>query len=206
MALVFQYGSNCAESQINGKDRLCGDAKFVAIAETVDGYRVAFDVWSTARGCAASDIIASPGNKVWGVLYDVPDFLIGRQTAAKHNRKSLDAIEGEGTNYARYSIPVKSTTGQTFTAITYRVIHPKSDLKTGLEYVGYIVSGLREHGVAEEYVAHVKATAIANNPTIAVQLEALYAKCRERRVAHIADIAIGFRHQRANVGGAAAIS
>ena len=30
MALVFQYGSNCSESQINSKDRLCDDAKFVA--------------------------------------------------------------------------------------------------------------------------------------------------------------------------------
>jgi len=38
MALVFQYGSNCLESQINGKDRLCGDAKFVGTAETVDDF------------------------------------------------------------------------------------------------------------------------------------------------------------------------
>jgi len=64
MALVFQYGSNCSESQINSKDRLCGDAKFVAIAETVDDYQLAFDVWSKKRGCAASDILPSPGNKV----------------------------------------------------------------------------------------------------------------------------------------------
>ena len=107
MALVFQYGSNCLESQINSKDRLCGDAKFIDIAETVDDFQLAFDVWSTNQQCAASDIVASPGNKVWGALYNVPDFLIGRKTAAAQNRKSLDAIEGEGANYKRETIAVR---------------------------------------------------------------------------------------------------
>src|SRR5580700_6751212 len=101
VALVFQYGSNCLDSQINSKDRLCGDAQFIDIAETLDDFQLAFDVWSTGRQCAASDIVSSPGSKVWGVLYDVPDFLIERKTAAAQNRKSLDAIEGEGTNYER---------------------------------------------------------------------------------------------------------
>jgi hypothetical protein len=33
MALVFQYGSDCSESQFNSQDCLCGEAKFVTIAE-----------------------------------------------------------------------------------------------------------------------------------------------------------------------------
>jgi hypothetical protein len=173
MALVFQYGSNCSESQFNSQDRLCGDAKFVAIAETVDDYQLAFDVWSTGRGCAASDIVPSPGNKVWGVVYDVPDFLMSRESARRQKRKSLDAVEGEGTNYTRQPIAVKSTTGELFNAITYRVIHPRAGLRTSIEYVGYIVHGLREHGVAAEYTAKVKAIAIANNPTITAEVNAL---------------------------------
>ena len=173
MALVFQYGSNCSKSQFNSEDRLSGDAKFVAIAETVDDYQLAFDVWSTGRRCAASDIVPSSGNKVWGVVYDVPEFLIARDTAAKHNRKSLDTIEGEGTNYPRHAITVKASTGQLLPAITYRVINPRPGLKTSLEYVGYIVRGLREHGVAEQYIDKVKAIAIANNQTIAAGIRAL---------------------------------
>lgn len=173
MALVFQYGSNCSESQFKRPDRLCGDAKFLTIAETVDDYRLAFDVWSTGRGCAASDIVACGGSKVWGVVYDVPDFLITRETAARHRRKSLDAIEGEGTNYARHPIVVKSATSEILTAVTYRVINPRSGLSTSLEYVGYIVSGLREHGVGEEYIAKVKAIAMVNNPPIATAVQTL---------------------------------
>jgi hypothetical protein len=49
-----------------------------------------------------------------------------------------------------------------------------SDLvRTNVEYVGYIVRGLREHGIAAEYIAKVKAIAIANNPTIAAAVNAL---------------------------------
>src|SRR6266853_5585244 len=99
MALVFQYGSNCLDSEINSKNRLCGDARFVDVAETVEDFELAFDVQSTGRGCAASDIVRKPGGKVWGVLYEVPDYLFDRQTAqAGGGRKSFDKIEGEGTN------------------------------------------------------------------------------------------------------------
>jgi hypothetical protein len=170
MALIFQYGSNCSERQINGTDRLRGDAKFVSVAQTVDDYQLAFNVYSKTRGCAASGIVPSLGNKVWGVLYEVPDFLIDRKTAAEHGRKSLDAIESEGKNYARCSVVVRSANGDIYTAITYRVINPGPDLKTSLEYVRHIVIGLREHGVFEDYVTSVKAVALSNNPTIAVQV------------------------------------
>ena len=79
MTLVFQYGSNCLDSEINSKDRLRGEAKFVDIAETVEDFELAFDVQSTKRGCAASDIVRKNGGKVWGVLYEVPDYLIDRE-------------------------------------------------------------------------------------------------------------------------------
>jgi hypothetical protein len=173
MALVFQYGSNCLGSQINSKDRLCGDAKFAGIAETVDDFQLAFDVWSNNRKCAASDIVVSPGSKAWGVLYEVPDFLIERKTASARNRKSLDAIEGEGANYKRETIAVRPENGLIVKALTYRVRNPKPNLKTSLEYVGYIVNGLRERGVCEEYIAQVKSLAAANNPTIAAQVKEL---------------------------------
>jgi gamma-glutamylcyclotransferase len=173
MALVFQYGSNCLQSQINAEDRLCADAKFIDIAETVDDFQLAFDVWSKHRKCAASDIIVSPGSKVWGVLYEVPDFLIERKTAAAQNRKSLDAIEGEGANYKRETIAVRRDNQQAVDALTYRVIDPKPGLKTSVEYIGYIVRGLREHGVPEPYISEVKRIGKANNPLIAKQVEQL---------------------------------
>src|SRR5262249_54041851 len=52
---LFQYGSNCDEARLNSSKRLDGAAKNPKLAETVDEYDIAFDVWSTTNGCAASD-------------------------------------------------------------------------------------------------------------------------------------------------------
>lgn len=53
MALVFQYGSNCSESQFNSPERLRGDAKFLAIAETLM-------TTSSPSMCGARDADARP--------------------------------------------------------------------------------------------------------------------------------------------------
>lgn len=173
MALVFQYGSNCSESEMNSDSRLCGDAKFLDIAETVEDYELAFNVQSTGRGCAASDIVKKAGGKVWGVLYEVPDYLLHRETAKASKRKSFDQIEGEGANYKREMIEVRRQSGAIATALTYIVRNPKPGLKTNGDYVGYIVRGLRDHKVPDEYIAKVKAIAVANNPGIAQEVQDL---------------------------------
>lgn len=173
MALVFQYGSNCLDSEINSKNRLCGDARFVDIAETVEDCELAFDVQSTGRGCAASDIVRKPGGKVWGVLYEVPDYLIERKTAKARGRKSFDQIEGEGTNYKRGTIRVCCPNGKIVSALTYTVKCPKVGLRTNIDYVRLIVHGLRDHKISDEYIAKVKVIAAANNPDIAAEVEKL---------------------------------
>lgn len=171
MALVFQYGSNCSDRQINSGDRLRGDARSVDIAETLEDFELAFDVQSAGRGCAAADIVRKHGGKVWGVLYEVPDFLIGRETAKAHGRRSFDAIEGEC--YKRETIKVRRQNGDIVPALTYTVKDPTPGLKTNIDYVRHIVGGLREHKVADEYIAKVKAIAAANNPDIAAEVEEL---------------------------------
>jgi hypothetical protein len=173
MTLLFQYGSNCDESQLNGDARLKGDALFISIAQTVEDYKLVFDVWSNGRNCAAADIVTSPGNKVWGVLYEVPDYLIERDSAHARGRTAMDDIEAEGKVYKRDTIAVRKPDGKIVTALTYRVIDPKDGLETGLDYVGYIVRGLRAHGVDEHYIAEVKQTAASNNPKIAEAIQKL---------------------------------
>jgi hypothetical protein len=173
MTLVFQYGSNCLDSEINSKDRLCGDATFVDIAETVDDFELAFNVWSNRRCCAASDIVRKPGSKVWGVLYEVPEYLIDRDRPEAGGRKSFDAIEGAGKNYRRENILVRRPNGNTLEALTYTVISPQTGLRTNLDYVCRIIRGLRERRVSDEYINKVKEIAAANNPDIADAVENL---------------------------------
>ncbi len=56
-------------------------------------------------------------------------------------------------------------------ALTYRLKSPQAGLKTNVEYVGYIVSGLRERSAPEDYIASFKAIASLNNPEIAASLD-----------------------------------
>jgi hypothetical protein len=170
--LVFQYGSNCLESEINGEDRLRGDARFVDIAKAAD-YELAFDVVNKNRGCAASDIVAKVGSTVWGVLYQIPDWLIDRSVAEAKGRRALDAIEGAGGNYEQRRIRVRRPNSRIEEAITYTVRRPMPGLKTGIDYVDLIVAGLREHNIDEKYIATVKAIASENNPEIAEDIRNL---------------------------------
>ena len=179
--LVFQYGSNCLDSQINSKERLRGDAQFVSIAETVEDYELAFDVFSNGRHCAAADIVRKPGGRVWGALYAIPAYLIGRESAAARGRRSLDAIEGEGTNYEQKEIAVRKPGGEIVTALTYTVRHPRAGITTAIDYVGFIIGGLRERGVPDDYIEQVKRIAAVNNPSLAPELQRLYGRISRLR-------------------------
>ncbi len=166
MARVFQYGSNTSEARINGLGRLKGDAKYLYNAETVQDYELDFTVWSETNQCAAVDIVLKQGSKVWGVVYDVPDYLIRRDTAKRRERKSLDAIEGEGTNYKRILIEVKKGDRKIVETITYVAKSKCAGLETSYEYVKHIIKGLEEHDIPESYVRKVKRKIVENNPDL----------------------------------------
>ena len=171
MAIVFQYGSNCLESEINSGKRLNGAAKFIDIAETVECYQLAFDVYSKKRNCAAADIVRSnKAKKVWGALYDIPDDLISRETAPP-GTNSLDAIEGEGKNYRRHWLLVQCPNGKKVATLTYVVQRPKKNVKrTSLEYVGLIITGLRQHNIPESYINEVKEIVKKHSPRLAKKI------------------------------------
>ena len=164
MALVFQYGSNMSVARLNGDDRLAGDATPVCVAMTVEHFELVFSVWSRSNNCAAADLLPSDaGRTVYGVLYEIPDFLLSRETAKERDRKSLDAIEGEGKNYVRSTIEVITNNGATVSAITYVVKNRQTNLKTSAAYVSHILDGLNEHNLPAEYCLYVRAKIVENN-------------------------------------------
>ena len=164
MALVFQYGSNMSVARLNSYDRLAGDAKVVCVATTVEHFELVFSVWSKSNNCAAADLLPSnAGRTIYGVLYEIPDFLMSRDTAKGKVRKSLDEIEGEGTNYSRAIIDVITNDGATVHATTYVVKDRKSNLRTSAAYVDHILAGLREHNMPAEYCQYVQSKILENN-------------------------------------------
>jgi cation transport regulator ChaC len=153
MPLIFQYGSNCDASRLSSDARLGGDAEDLGRAETLGEYDIGFHVWSRSNGCAAADLITTPGCRAWGVLYKVSD-------------KGYEKLkQTEGSRYEPTAIRVRKHTGEVVEAITFLVRRDerRAGLWTSFEYVRHIVNGLREHGVPEDWVAHVLEVAIKTN-------------------------------------------
>jgi hypothetical protein len=168
MALVFQYGSNTSSSEMNGEDRLRGAARPLGLVCTRDPYEFDFDVRSKKRDCFASDSRKCiKGRTIWGALYDVPDALMSRDTAPP-GRNSMDAIEGEGTNYKRTKLAVRWRNGKPVrqAVITYTVINPVKTGATSREYAALILTGLREHKAPKRYIAYVKQRVADSNPDL----------------------------------------
>jgi hypothetical protein len=169
--LVFQYGSNTSANRLNSSDRLRGDALDLGLARTEGTFELEFNVWSKNNSCAAADIRPGGSRPVWGVLYDVPDYLIRRETSG--TRKSLDAIEGP--SYERQPIVILRPNGSRLgtPVFTYRVRMPRQGLKTSLAYAAHILAGLREHGTPPDYLDYVRDRIVANNADLAESLKAL---------------------------------
>src|ERR1051326_4142576 len=153
MIRVFQYGSNTLSARLNGPDRLNGRARPCAIAQTVDDFDIAFDVYSQSNGCAASDLVQVAARKAWGVIYEIPSaFVFDRR---KDRLKTLAQIEGP--RYEPREIKVVTSKGEQMTAWTFLVKNDdrRTGLATSAAYVSWIVYGLRQNGVPEDYISHV---------------------------------------------------
>ncbi len=159
MPLIFQYGTNCTASQINGPERLAGRAVDLGRARTVAEFKIAFNKWSQGRGCAAANLIATKegGCRVWGVLFEMSDGDLVKL-----------AEKIEGPSYRPIDIDVEDASGQVKTATTFvvRKNRRREGLWTSTEYVRFIVNGLRAHGVEEvdpAYIQHVIDVAVDTN-------------------------------------------
>lgn len=172
MALIFQYGSNTSTTRLNSETRLRGDAKSLGLVRTEERFELAFTVWSKSNACAAADIVADHGRQIWGVLYEIPDWLISRETSDQ--RRSLDAIEGEGKNYLRREILLLRVSGERISALTYVAKTRQDGLRTSIAYAEHIIAGLKEHNAPNEYIQYVLERIAANNSSLISELNSLY--------------------------------
>lgn len=160
---------------MNSQDRLRGDARALGLVCTQDRFEFTFDVWSERRGCFASDIQKRrKGRQIWGMLYEIPDHLMLRQTSPP-GRRSMDAIEGEGINYRRTPIAVRWRNGKVVRqpVITYTVISPVEPGETSREYAGLILSGLLQHKAPRAYVKYIKRRIVESNPALNESIDTL---------------------------------
>jgi gamma-glutamylcyclotransferase (GGCT)/AIG2-like uncharacterized protein YtfP len=132
--LYFAYGANMATSVMAGR---CPGHRVVGAAQLRD-HRRAFVRRSLIWGAAVLDIVPSPGDTVWGALYDVPEAELS----------ALDEAEGLGFAYRRCQVEVFSD-GERLVATAYKLIEREPhELEPSSEYLELVREGAREHGVS----------------------------------------------------------
>jgi hypothetical protein len=159
--------------RFNSETRMRGDAHDQGLVRTRVTFELDFDVWSATNQCYAADIREGPGRVICGVLYDVPDVLITRDSAARIGRRSLDAVEGQ--RYRRVDIEVERLDGIAIAGpvFTYTVIAPEPTGETSLEYATHILRGLATHNAPAEYVQYIKTRIVHSNRALAEPIAAM---------------------------------
>ena len=110
------------------------------------GHRLELRRRSIRWGGGAADIVAAPGEEVWGALYEVEEA----------DLDGLDAKEGVGMAYRRVDVDVV-TDGRPLEAVAYEVIDKEpAEVPCTEAYRELLVAGARERGLSAGWVAHLE--------------------------------------------------
>jgi gamma-glutamylcyclotransferase len=148
--LYFAYGSNMDWFQMRER---CPSARFVGVALLPD-HELAFTRKSIKRNCGVADAIATKGQKLWGVLYEItePDvarldksegYAPGREKNSYFRRECVVWLDGNDRRPATASIYFGDST-------------PSLPLPNN-EYKNLILSGAKYWRLPEAYVRELNA-------------------------------------------------
>ena len=136
--LYFAYGSNMKSARI--RERV-PSARFVGRA-WISGKRLVCNKKSR-DGSGKANLVDSPGDVVWGVLYEI----------ATSELERLDRAE---SGYNRLVLPVIREHGGTIEAVVYVSDKLTSDPVPYDGYKSMIVEGAREHELPQGYIAFLE--------------------------------------------------
>ena len=152
MELYFAYGSNIDPHHMA---RRAPGARALGPAR-LDGFRLAFNVYSTEFDSGAANLELDERAHVWGVLWEVPE----------DELQGLDAFQGHPTFFRREDVVVEGPQGPAI-AWTFRVAHQgKSYVRPTDEYLNRIRAAIRTHGLPPEALDLVDEAARPPKPTI----------------------------------------
>ena len=135
MTLLFAYGSNLAEDQM---EAWCPRYEYLGPAR-LPGYRLEFRRRSVRWKGGAADVVAAEGEEVWGALYELPDGEI----------KRLDEKEFEGEAYRRREVEVEHDGGLRLVQ-TYEVIDKTiAEIEPAPAYAAAILRGIAQRGLPD---------------------------------------------------------
>ena len=140
----FAYGSNMDPEQMAHR---CPGAVALGPAR-LEGHRLTFTWDSTFWRGGVGDVVATLGDEVWGVLWEISD----------ENERALDRYEGIDKDVYRRATVTVEHEGGTVEALIY--VATATDYKApSKRYMRALVRGARAHGLPADYVAQLEGIA-----------------------------------------------
>ncbi|GIW56624.1 MAG: hypothetical protein KatS3mg082_3028 [Nitrospiraceae bacterium] len=130
----------------------CPSSRFVAVAVLPDR-TLAFSRRSTKRNCGVADAVSAPGEKVWGVVYEISDTELS----------NLDRAEGflcgrEQNAYRRCQTQVfaDGKAERPLTVWTYFATPEPNPPLPNQEYMRLLLEGAKHWGLPQRYIQKLK--------------------------------------------------
>lgn len=144
MEIYFAYGSNLDVDQVTAR---CGgeNVRTVDIGYLPD-HRLAFTQYYADWGGGVADVVKSPGNAVWGIIYELSNNAL----------ELLDTFEGYPHDYTRTKHTVMTPGGQGYDAWVYLVKRKDGDfIPPSNRYLDVIKRTAKDARFPEEYIAYL---------------------------------------------------
>ncbi|GAB4354045.1 MAG: gamma-glutamylcyclotransferase family protein [Methylohalobius sp. ZOD2] len=140
--LYFSYGSNMSSKRLKAR---VPSANFVTIA-TLDRHDLRFHKKGKdgSSKCDAHET-GNEAHAVMGVVFDI----------FETEKPYLDSVEGLGHSYEEKTIEVATPSGETLEAFTYYAVSIDSTLFPYHWYKHHVLTGAREYGLPESYIARI---------------------------------------------------
>lgn len=150
--IYFAYGSNLDTVQMRA--RCPGHA--VLGRACLPGHGLCFPRRSPVRGCGTAGIEPSLEDCVWGALYR----LTQADVARLHRSEGYHPSGFPPSRHTVMDVAVRreGPDGPWLEAYTYRAV-PGRPTPPSPEYMDHLIRGARQHGLPDDYVAKLEATA-----------------------------------------------
>lgn len=135
----FLYGDNVNPTQLK---RRAPEHQFVTLA-TLPEHTIQFCRWSSQWRCGLATIVPSPGEKVWGAVFEVTD----------EDLKLLDQFENDVPQgaYRHVQVTVLTEGGEKMLVTTYAA-NPIGKFKPKDHYLDWVMKGLKHWKFPEECI------------------------------------------------------
>ena len=104
-------------------------------------FRLGFTVRSTGWNAGAADVVESPGDRVWGLVFDLTD----------GDLAALDRFEGYPHQYGRFMARIDTSQG-TLDAWVYIATQKQPFVAPSRRYIEIIKGAALRHGFPDAYV------------------------------------------------------